>query len=225
MTVYQLQKEPHFPPATEAEEDGLLAVGGDFSAERLLNAYASGVFPWFEEGETIYWYAPNPRMILEPKSFKISKSLRASIKKNKFNITINTAFEKVINACANIKRNNQESSWISKNFIAAFLELHRYKFAHSVEVWEGEKLVGGLYGLAIGKVFFGESMFHLKADASKIALAFLVEKLIENNFYLIDCQQETEHIKSLGASAIPIEDFLKKIEAAIKIKPLQTNFL
>ena len=207
--VFRLNDELIFPNPTYAEEDGLLAVGGDLSIERLLLAYQQGIFPWYSEGEPILWYAPKERFVLFPKNLKVSKSLQNKISRGRFTITQNQAFEQVIDQCAQVKRTDQDGTWITNEMRTAYIALHQKGIAQSVEIWEGEELVGGLYGVVVGRVFCGESMFHTVADASKIALTYLVKTA---NYQLIDCQVYTDHLASLGAEFISMkayQSFLK----------------
>jgi len=202
-----------FPNPEDAAEDGLLAVGGDLSVKRLMHAYRSGIFPWFEDGQPILWWSPNPRMILFLEKFKVSKSLQKTIKKKIFNVTFNTCFSEVIKNCSQIKRNGQHGTWITSSMEEAYINLHQLGFATSVEVWIDEELVGGLYGvdLADKKIFCGESMFSKVSDASKVAFYNLVEILKLKNYQFIDCQMYTVHLESLGAEEIPRKDFLKAL--------------
>ena len=209
MPVFQLPEEIVFPKPELAGPNGLLAVGGDLSAERLITAYANGIFPWYSEGQPVLWWSPDPRLVLFPKEFKRHKNLRRLVQKGRFQVTINRAFEKVIAACSRIERPGQEGTWITGEMINAYIRLHKLGYAWSVETWLGDELAGGLYGVALGKVFFGESMFHRVTDASKVALWHLVDFLLENGFKLIDAQQDTPHLRSLGARTIPREEFLK----------------
>ncbi len=211
MPVFQLVDQMVFPDPNQANEDGLLAIGGDLSTERLLTAYKAGVFPWFNEGEQILWWSPNPRFVLFPNELTVSKSLKKEIRKKNFKITYNTAFEQVIDYCANIKRKDQQGTWITAAMREAYINLHKQGHAISVEAWRGDQLVGGLYGMSIGKMYFGESMFSLMSNASKVAFVQLVKKLKEERFRLIDCQVYTEHLESFGARMIPREKFLNQL--------------
>ena len=197
------------------EPDGLLAVGGDLSPSRLLNAYRQGIFPWYSEGEQILWWSPNPRAVLYPEQLKISRSLQKSLRKRPFRITLDSAFAQVIEACSESrldKDGSQSGTWITDEMKQAYINLHHIGFAHSVECWEGEELVGGLYGVSMGKVFFGESMFARRTDASKIGFAHLVKQLTAWEFALIDCQVHTVHLASLGAVDIPRDNFLTLLD-------------
>ncbi len=212
--MQELSKSIWFPNHDESNKDGLIAVGGDLSVERLIHAYHLGIFPWFNEGQPLLWWSPDPRMILLPESFKVSKSLKKTILSNKYKITLNTSFEEVINCCSKIKRKGQQGTWITKNMITAYLQLHKKGHAQSVEVWSDNQLVGGLYGIDLKekKIFCGESMFSKKNNASKIAFYYLVKKLKTENYRLIDCQMYTSHLESLGAQEIPRHEFLKYLK-------------
>lgn len=209
-----LSEEIWFPPVSLASDDGLLAVGGDLSVERLLLAYRSGIFPWFSEGDPIIWWSPDPRMVLFPDHLKVSKSLRRVIDKGQFQCTWNTSFAEVIHQCAVINRKSQDGTWITPQMLEAYQLLHGHGHAYSVEVWKHGNLAGGLYGVDLPekKVFCGESMFSLESNASKVALYFLVQKLRHENYALIDCQVYNEHLESLGAEEISREEFLKYLE-------------
>ena len=209
MPVFQLPDEPVFPRPELANEDGLLAVGGDLSPQRLLNAYAHGIFPWYNEGMPVLWWSPDPRMVLFPKEFKRHKNLRRLVRSRKFEVTMDTDFHHVIEACGKAERKGQEGTWITDEMQKAYIRLFELGFAHSVECRLDGKLAGGLYGVALGKIFFGESMFHNVTDASKVALWHLVDYLLENDFELIDAQQDTPHLRSLGARLVPRKAFLQ----------------
>jgi leucyl/phenylalanyl-tRNA--protein transferase len=198
-----------FPDVEKADDDGLLAVGGDLSPERLLLAYKNGIFPWFNEDSMILWWSPDPRMVLFPNKIKISKSMAQVIKSNKFRITWNTQFEEVVNACSAIKRKGQAGTWITTEMKSAYLKLHQMGIAKSIEVWENDNLVGGLYGIDLGNVFCGESMFSRKSNASKFAFISLAKELQQKEYKLIDCQVYTAHLESLGAEEIPRKQFIK----------------
>ena len=198
-----------FPDVEKADDDGLLAVGGDLSPERLLLAYKNGIFPWFNEDSMILWWSPDPRMVLFPSKIKISKSMAQVIKSNKFRITWNTQFEEVVNACSAIKRKGQAGTWITPEMKSAYLKLHQMGIAKSIEVWENDNLVGGLYGIDLGNVFCGESMFSRKSNASKFAFISLAKELKQKEYKLIDCQVYTAHLESLGAEEIPRKQFIK----------------
>lgn len=224
MSVYLLSDELIFPDPELSNEDGLLAVGGDLSVERLLLAYSNGIFPWYSEESPILWWSPDPRMVLFPEKLKISKSLKSIINKNKFQVKFDVDFEKVIRCCADVHRKNEESTWITDDMINAYVNLYLEGFAHSVEAYHNGKLVGGLYGVSIGKAFFGESMFYYKNDASKLALYFLVERLKFWKFDFIDVQQDTRHLKSLGAELIPRKDFLSILHKSLKYETIREKW-
>ncbi len=209
-----LTKDNWFPPVNQANEDGLLAAGGDLSPKRLLLAYQSGIFPWYEEGQPILWWSPNPRMVLFPDKLKVSKSLQKTIRKKKFTVTFNKDFYSVIEQCAKAKRNGQTGTWITPEMQQAYRQLFEMEHVLSVEVWQEEKLVGGLYGVNLPDVgvYCGESMFSLVSDASKTGLYFLVEKLKKENYKLIDCQVYTPHLASLGAEKIPRITFVEYLK-------------
>ncbi len=215
MPVFQLPDEILFPDPTLAEPDGLLAVGGDLNPERLLAAYKNGIFPWYSDTEPILWWSPDPRLVLFPDKLKVSHSLHQKIKKNVFSVRMDSNFEKVISACAEMERNHEDGTWITDEMEAAYIELHHKGFAHSIESYFEGKLVGGLYGVSLGKAFFGESMFHSMTDASKVALFYLVEKAREFDFLFVDSQVETEHLISLGAELIPRVEYLKILKEAM----------
>ena len=215
MTVYLLPAEPFFPPVEEAEPDGLIAIGGDLSVDRLIQAYAQGIFPWFMEDEEIYWYSPNPRMLMFPEQFKISDSLNRLIRSNRFTIRFDTVFEQVIRGCAAAPRPGQEGTWISGDFIEAYTALHLKGLAHSVEVFYQEKLVGGLYGVSLGAGFFGESMFSAVSNASKVAFHALVGRCRQYRFKFIDCQTETSHLLGLGATLIERKEYMALLGEAL----------
>ena len=197
-----------FPDVEKADEDGLLAVGGDLSPERLLLAYKNGIFPWFNEDSMILWWSPDPRMVLFPEKVKISKSMAQVIKSNRFRITWNTQFEEVVNECSAIKRQGQEGTWITPEMKSAYSKLHQMGIAKSIEVWENDVLVGGLYGIDLGNVFCGESMFSRTSNASKFAFICLAKELQQKKYRLIDCQVYTAHLESLGAEEIPRKQFI-----------------
>jgi leucyl/phenylalanyl-tRNA---protein transferase len=206
-----LNENTPFPDVSLADEDGLLAFGGKLTTKRLLEAYNSGIFPWFSDGQPVLWWSPDPRMVLFLEQFKVSKSLRKSIKSGAFQVTFNTAFAKVIQECALAKRYDQEGTWITQKMINAYVELHKKGHAISIEIWQNEKLVGGLYGIDLPekRIFCGESMFHKVNDASKVALYHLIENLKTKNYILIDCQVYTKHLNSLGAKQISRTEFIK----------------
>jgi leucyl/phenylalanyl-tRNA--protein transferase len=223
MPVFQLTEELAFPSPELAEPGGLLAVGGDLSQKRLLLAYSMGIFPWYSGGSPILWWSPDPRLVLFPGELKVSRSLRQKIKKGVFEVTVDAAFEEVIRLCAEVHGNRDGDTWITPEMKEAYIALHRLGFAHSVESRRNGELVGGLYGVALGGAFFGESMFTLAADASKVALAALVERLAGWGFELIDCQVFTPHLMSLGAREVPRSEFLEALARAIG-KPVSARW-
>ena len=213
MPLFVLDNKLYFPPAHLAERDGLLAMGGDLSPERLLLAYRNGIFPWYEE-EPILWWSPNPRFVLFPGELKISKSIKPLLNRNEFDFTNDKAFKEVIAQCKQINRPGQFGTWITDEVEKAFLKMHILGYAHSVEVWKNEELVGGFYGIKLGKVFFGESMFSKISNASRYAFIKYVEQLKQEGIELIDCQVYTEYLESFGARMITGKDFtalLKKL--------------
>ncbi len=216
MPVFRLPDEVIFPPPELAEDNGLLAVGGDLSEPRLLLAYSEGIFPWYSAGDPVLWWSPDPRLVLFPDELKVSRSLRQTMKKGVFRVTMDTAFESVIRNCAEIHRKNDGGTWITGEMIDAYIRLHHSGYAHSVESWFEGELAGGLYGVSLGSAFFGESMFTKKSNASKAAFVRLVEQLTEWNFSLIDCQITTPHLLGLGAREIPRTEFLKMLKTALK---------
>jgi leucyl/phenylalanyl-tRNA--protein transferase len=216
-----LPPEPVFPPigSALAVPNGLLAAGGDLSPERLLNAYAKGIFPWYSPGEPILWWSPDPRMVLFPDEIRISRSLSRTLRRGAYEVRLDTAFKAVISACAEMPRAGQNGTWIAPEMQAAYEELHRQGFAHSVETWIDGELAGGLYGVALGRAFYGESMFARRTDASKIALAHLGEQLRRLGFGIIDCQMETAHLASLGARPIARAEFRALLDRLVHAGP------
>lgn len=208
MPVYQLDERVIFPHPSLAEEYGLLAIGGDLSPERIITAYVNGIFPWYSQGEPIHWWSPDPRCVLFPEKYKPTKSLRLLVKKNIFEVRFDTAFNNVIEKCAQIHASKQSETWITDEMRKAYILLHHLGFAHSVETYLNKKLVGGLYGVAIGKVFFGESMFHDVSNASKVAFFYLIEKLKQLKFDIIDNQITSEHLLNIGSEEIDRKKFL-----------------
>lgn len=204
-----LPNELWFPNVSDANVEGLLAVGGDLSPERLILAYQSGIFPWFNENSPILWWSPNPRMVLFPENIKISKSMRKVLKSSQFALTKNSCFDKVIEQCSLVKRQGQSGTWISTEMKNAYKQLHKIGLAKSYEVWEEGQLVGGLYGMDLGHVFCGESMFSTTSNASKFAFIKLAEELNQKGYHLIDCQLYTEHLESFGAEEIPRVEFME----------------
>ena len=216
MPVFLLSDTIEFPPPHLASEDGLLAVGGDLSQKRLLLAYRMGIFPWFSNNEPILWWSPDPRLVLYPHEIKISKTLKKIIKKEVFKVTMDLAFNEVINQCAQVRMKKNQGTWIIEDIIEAYCQLHESGFAHSVEVWRQGELAGGLYGVSLGKCFFGESMFTLVSNASNVGLVKFVEHLKELSFDMIDCQVTTEHLIRFGAREITRTLFLKQLEKSLK---------
>ncbi|WP_411029025.1 leucyl/phenylalanyl-tRNA--protein transferase [Spongiimicrobium sp. 3-5] len=210
--MFFLSEKLEFPPVEEANMEGLLAVGGDLSPERLLLAYRNGIFPWFSEDTLILWWSPDPRMVLFPEKIRISKSMRKILASNRFKLTKNQKFEEVLLQCANIARDGQEGTWITTEMQFAYKRLHRQGYAVSYEVWENSNLVGGLYGVDLGNVFCGESMFSKTSNASKFALIKLAGELQKNGYKFIDCQLHTKHLESLGAEEIPRTQFVKLLK-------------
>lgn len=210
--MYWLTEELTFPHPKYASDEGLLAAGGDLSPQRILFAYENGIFPWYNEGEPILWWSPSPRFVLYPSEIKVSKSMRQVFRKKKFRLTFDQAFEQVIEACGAIPRAGQNGTWLTEEMKAAYINLHRLGFAHSVETWQDDQLVGGLYGLSLGNCFFGESMFAKASNASKVALIVLAKTLEEKGFGMIDCQSETKHLRTMGAKFIDQVDFLAYLE-------------
>jgi leucyl/phenylalanyl-tRNA---protein transferase len=215
MPVFQLDSTNRFPNPEQADKSGLLAVGGSLDSSRLLTAYSMGIFPWYSEGEPILWWSPDPRLILVPAQLKISKSLHRTIQNKGFCVKFDTGFEKVIDLCSKVQRPGGQGTWITDEMKRAYVHLHQLGFAHSAETYLEDKMVGGLYGVSLGKVFFGESMFYKIRDASKVALVQLIKKLTEWEFHFIDAQVETPHLTSMGGSLIPRKYFLLKLKEAL----------
>lgn len=213
--MYFLTKELYFPPVSEASPEGILAVGGDLSTERLLLAYKNGIFPWFDDDEPILWWSPPERMVVNPREYKVAKSLRNIINRNIFKVTFDTAFEEVITNCQSIKRRGQKGTWITDSMLEAYLKLNQLGIAKSVEVWQDNQLVGGLYGVDLGKVFCGESMFSLVSNASKVAFVTLIQKLKDENYHLLDCQVHNNHLEKLGAFEISRENYIKILKSSL----------
>lgn len=208
-----MDRELYFPPVDHANSEGLLAVGGDLSPERLLLAYQSGIFPWFNEDSLILWWSPDPRMVLYPTDIKISKSMRKVFRDGTFTLTKNSCFKEVLEQCSAIPREGQNGTWITEEMKSAYIRLHDLGVAKSYEVWDGEALVGGLYGVDLGHVFCGESMFSKKSNASKFAFIHLAQDLKEKNYRFIDCQLYTDHLASMGAKEIPRKSFIIQLKA------------
>jgi leucyl/phenylalanyl-tRNA--protein transferase len=216
MPVYRLTEDLIFPPPELADDEGLLAVGGDLSVDRLVLAYSMGIFPWYSDQYPLLWWSPDPRLVIFPKELKVARSLRQTIKKGIYQVTTDTAFEDVIRNCATISRKGEEGTWITDEMIDAYIRLHKAGYAHSIEAWDGGELAGGLYGIIMGRAFFGESMFAKKSDASKVAFAVFAVKLAEKGFELIDCQVTTEHMKRFGAREISRAEFMKRLKKALR---------
>lgn len=215
MPVYRLSKEIIFPNPDLAEEDGLLAVGGDLKFERLILAYCNGIFPWYSYGEPILWWCPKPRFIIKPNEVNVSKSMKRVFNKGKFTVTFDKDFKAVIQNCKEL-RENKEGTWITDEMMDAYINLHKRGFASSVEVYNNEKLVGGLYGVKIGKCFFGESMFSIESNASKVALISICKKLEKEGFIFLDCQMHTNHLESMGGRFIDWEEFKLMLKEGIE---------
>lgn len=213
--IFLLDEQLQFPPIEYAEPDGLLAVGGDLSVKRLLLAYSSGVFPWFNPADPILWYTPDPRPIFIPGHIKVSKTMRQLINRKKFSVSFDWEFEKVLDGCASVYRHGQNGTWLSPQMKYAYINLYDLGFAHSVEVWYENDLVGGLYGVTIGKYFAGESMFHIMDNASKIGFYYLSELLAKKEFQIIDGQSPNSHLQSLGSIEISRSEFLEKLNSAL----------
>ena len=224
MPIFHLSDAVAFPPAHFARKDGLLAVGGDLSPRRLILGYKMGVFPWFSEGDPICWWSPDPRLVLDPSKIRISRSLKKVIKKNRFEIRIDSAFEEVIENCAGIRSKKREGTWITPEMIQAYRALHEFGWAHSFEAWFRGELVGGLYGVGLGGVFFGESMFSKMSDSSKTALAALGEYSKKYSIDMIDCQMTTAHLMSFGAREIPRAIFLERLKTSLSKRTRRGNW-
>src|SRR6187402_3597165 len=214
--MYYLSKDLFFPPVSHADSDGILAIGGDLSPKRLELAYNSGIFPWFNEGEPIIWWSPNPRMVLFLNELIVSKSMRNILNRNIFKVTFNQNFREVISNCRSVKRDGQHGTWITDDMIEAYCKLDELGFAKSVEVWQDNELVGGLYGIDLGNVFCGESMFSKVSNASKVAFIALVNRLKEGDYKLLDCQIYNEHLESLGCREIDRDEFMSILSVGVK---------
>jgi len=225
MPVYQLSEDLVFPSPHLASKEGLLAVGGDLTRDRLLLAYSLGIFPWYSEGEPILWWSPDPRLVLYPSDLKVSRSLDKVINKARFNVTVDRAFEQVIKDCARVRLENREGTWIVDEMVKAYCELHESGFAHSVEAWAGDRLAGGLYGVSLGKCFFGESMFTRISNASKVAFVALVNHLKSQGFAMIDCQITTGHLTRFGAREISRARYLDELDEALKAPTLKGKWV
>ena len=213
--MYILSNKIFFPPAEDADENGFLAIGGDLCTERLLEAYRNGIFPWYNEDEPICWWSPDPRCVLFPAQLLVSKTMQQVIRRNQFSFTINKAFEDVMRNCQTIKRNGEQGTWIQEDMIEAYCGLHKLGYASSAEAWCDGKLVAGIYGVRIGKIFFGESMFSRITNASKFAFIKFVQQLKEEDVKLIDCQMRTDHLVSLGATMIARKQFMEVLKEYI----------
>ena len=224
MSLNNTYDRGYFPDPDLAGEDGILAVGGSLDIQVLLEAYSKGIFPWYSEGSPILWWSPDPRMLLFPERLRISKSLYQTLRKKTFEVRMDTAFSEIIEFCSKVPRQGQDGTWITREMKKAYNGLHSEGYAHSVEAYSDGELVGGLYGVSLGGTFFGESMFHLRKDASKVALYHLVEFLKKYDFDLIDVQQSTPHMKSLGAEEIPRSRFLEILQNSINKKTLQQSW-
>lgn len=218
MPVFALGQTIQFPPPHLSAEGGLLAVGGDLSIKRLIAAYRMGIFPWYSQDQPILWWSPDPRLVLYPNELHIAKRLKRTIRQNRFQTSVNRDFDAVIRACAKTPRRQGDGTWILDEMIEAYIRLNHAGYAHSVETWHGETLVGGLYGVSLGRCFFGESMFSREDDASKVAFVNLVRHLRRNGFRLIDCQVKTTHLKRFGAREISRRTFLSEIQKAIHLR-------
>jgi leucyl/phenylalanyl-tRNA--protein transferase len=216
-----LDADTPFPSLDRAlkEPSGLLAAGGDLTPQRLLDAYRHGIFPWYNPGQPPLWWSPDPRMVLFPDELKVSRSLAKRLKKQDYEIRCDTAFREVMLACASTPRPGQDGSWIVPEILDGYCDLHALGYAHSIETWMDEKLVGGLYGVAIGRMFYGESMFHRATDASKLAFVHLVRHLKQQGYGMIDCQMHTPHLASLGAREIPRDEFARRLTELVNLKP------
>jgi leucyl/phenylalanyl-tRNA--protein transferase len=215
-----LDVDDPFPPVERALTDpnGLLAAGADLSAARLLDAYAQGIFPWFSDEDPLLWWSPDPRMVITPNELHVSKSLRRTIRSGRYTVTFDRDFRGVMAGCAEPRRDH-DGTWITRDMVEAYEDLARLGYAHSVEVWSGSALAGGLYGVALGRMFYGESMFSRRPDASKVALVFLVRQLERWGFEMIDCQMSTPHLASMGAREIPRAEFLRRLQALVVLPP------
>jgi leucyl/phenylalanyl-tRNA---protein transferase len=223
MPLYRLGPEPIFPPPELAEPEGLLAIGGDLSAERLMAAYRQGIFPWFEPEGPILWWSPDPRLVLVPDELRITRRLARTIRQGRFETRYDTAFARVIRACAETPRDHEDGTWITPEMQQAYTRLHELGHAHCMESWRNGRLVGGIYGVRVGRVFCGESMFHHETDASKVALAALVDRLRPDGVDLIDCQVASEHLIRLGAREIPRAAFLRHLKSGLKDYPRKST--
>jgi leucyl/phenylalanyl-tRNA--protein transferase len=217
MPVFRLGPDPSFPPPALAAPEGLLAVGGDLSPDRLLAAYRMGIFPWFEPEGPILWWSPDPRLVLFPQELTVSRRLRRTLRQNRFEVRHDTAFAEVIRACADTPRTHEQGTWITPEMQRAYIRLHELGYAHSTEAWRDGQLVGGVYGVLVGRCFCGESMFHRETDASKVAFVTLVESLASEDVEIIDCQVASEHLMRFGAREIPRDEFLRRLASGLRI--------
>lgn len=224
MPVFALDDTHGFPDPRHANPDGLLAIGGDLHPKRLINAYATGIFPWYDQNSPILWWSPDPRLVLFPDHFRATRSLRQSVRTSGFQFTADGAFSQVIQECSDVPRNRETGTWITPEMIQAYDALHIMGLAHSIEVWKEGTLVGGLYGVSLGRAFFGESMFFKHRDASKAALWMLCQFLASLSFHFIDAQVHTEHLMRMGAIEIPRKSFLVKLDQALQYPSLQFNW-
>ena len=218
MSTFFLTREPVFPHPSLADPDGLLAIGGDLSITRLCSAYSKGIFPWYGPGSPILWWCPDPRLLLHPDSIHISRSLRRILSSGRFSISADTAFERVIGYCSAVPRQDWSGTWLVPEMIDAYIKLHQAGVAHSFEAWHGSILAGGIYGVALGKAFFGESMFYLEPNASKVALVHLMRFLKSEGYHFMDCQQTTTHMLRFGAGEVSRKNFLNRLERAVAQK-------
>lgn len=223
-SVFFLKGNEDFPPVEESLSDGLLAIGGNLSENRLLQAYSSGIFPWYDEFSPIMWYSPARRCIFNPEGFITSHSLKQKINQGRFTFTMDNDFSRVIDLCAGISRNGDHGTWILPEMITAYTQLHQSGYAHSVEVWHKGMLAGGLYGVSLGRAFFGESMFHKVTDASKAAMHYLCNRLQEENFHFVDAQMETKHLLSMGAVMVKREEYLVMLSKALKYPTIKGSW-
>lgn len=212
MPTFQLTDNLYFPPVSEADAEGLVAIGGDLSSERLMLAYHSGIFPWYSDDEPIMWYCPNPRFVLFPDKLYVSRSMRSVLRKEEFKVTYNEDFTGVINSCKKMQRSGQDGTWITEEMVDAYISLHKLGHAQSVEVWKENELVGGMYGIHLGSVYCGESMFSTVSNASKVGLILFMQKFKEEGGQLYDCQAYTDHMASMGAELIDRNEFLKYLD-------------
>lgn len=228
MTVYMLSDALSFPSPENADEEGLLAVGGDLTPERIVLAYSMGIFPWYSEGDPVMWWSPDPRMVIRPEEFRPSRSLRKVYGKSTYRLSMDTDFEAVVRQCARVPRRGQDGTWITEDMINAYLALHESGIGHSVECWDGDKLVGGLYGLSLGDCFFGESMFSKQSDVSKLAFWALMQYGEMIGIKFVDCQLYNDHLASLGAYPIPRAEFLQRlyrdVQADTRLGPWTERF-